>query len=324
MLHGPGYDGQFFAALATDPLLLNAATPAYLDAPAYRAGRIGLPLAAWVLAGGEKYAAILIYQLLCWAGAVLGVWVAARWLVEGGASPLWALPLGISGGVVASVVRSLPDATAASLILLALWLRNNERRGAIAVLAFACLVRETSLIAAIALIAFDVRAKRYGAAAIAFVPFLVVSIWWLWVASRPGVPGVPPVPPVPALGAPMIGVWEKLLHPVSVVELVGTAAIVLAVAATIPLRRSWSPVALTYFGFAAMTACLSYFVTIEFLAYGRATAVLPLAATVVFPSLPSRSNKWIMRAVPLAFAVLGTAALANYTRFAYAVRAVVM
>jgi len=34
-----GYDGQFYAQLAVDPLLLNAETAHVLDAPAYRARR---------------------------------------------------------------------------------------------------------------------------------------------------------------------------------------------------------------------------------------------------------------------------------------------
>jgi hypothetical protein len=120
---GTGYDGQFFAALAVDPLLLDANTPRYLDGPAYRAGRIGLPLAAWIVALGNRRAALIVYPLLTWALSLLGIWVAARWLEEDGRAVLWAAPL-------------------------ALWLDRRGRPGSIAALSFAALVRETSLIGA--------------------------------------------------------------------------------------------------------------------------------------------------------------------------------
>ena len=145
---GTGYDGQFFAALAVDPLLLDANTPRYLDGPAYRAGRIGLPLAAWIVALGNRRAALIVYPLLTWALSLLGIWVAARWLEEDGRAVLWAAPLALSVGMVSSMLRCLPDAAAASLLLLALWLDRRGRPGSIAALSFAALVRETSLIGA--------------------------------------------------------------------------------------------------------------------------------------------------------------------------------
>jgi hypothetical protein len=312
-LRGDGYDGQFFAALATDPLLLNPDTARYLDGPFYRAGRIGLPLAAWLLAGGNERAAVLVYQLLCWAGALLGVWVAARWLEEEGTSPLWALPLGLSAGVVASVLRSLPDAAAASLVLLALWLRKRESRpAAVAVLAFACLVRETSLIAAAALAMHEARGGRLRAAgATALAPLAAVFVWRKWVESRPG---MEPSLYLGGLGPPVQGVLEKLLRPISPLEAFGMATLVLAIGVAVTLWRSRHPVALTYIGFSLLSACLSYLVTVEVWAYGRAVALLPLGATVLTASAESPRNAWLLRAVSLSFAGLGLGALARTLR----------
>ncbi len=190
---GPlGYDGQCYAALATDPFLLDPATPGYLDLPFYRAGRVGISLVAWLLAGGSDVAAVALYQVLCWALGLLGVWVAARWLMEEGRSPLWALPLVVSGGIVSSMLSTLPDAAAGSLILLALWLHKNGRRGVLPVLVLAGLTRETSVLAAAALAASEIGARRFrSAAAFVFIPLLVVIGWRVWLLSRGLRPFVP-------------------------------------------------------------------------------------------------------------------------------------
>src|SRR6185295_9574986 len=49
----PGYDGQFFLALAYDPGLRDPRTAASLDNPRYRARRILFPALAHVLALGN-------------------------------------------------------------------------------------------------------------------------------------------------------------------------------------------------------------------------------------------------------------------------------
>src|SRR6187399_4798 len=50
-----GYDGQFYAQLALDPLLLSPETSAALDAPAYRARRILTPALASVAGAGDPW-----------------------------------------------------------------------------------------------------------------------------------------------------------------------------------------------------------------------------------------------------------------------------
>ena len=96
--------------------------------------------AAWIVALGNRRGALIAYPLLTWALSLLGVWVAARWLEEDGRSVLWAAPLAVSVGMVSSMLRCLPDAAAASLLLLAIWLDRRGRRGSIAALSFAAFV----------------------------------------------------------------------------------------------------------------------------------------------------------------------------------------
>src|SRR6187549_714161 len=64
-----GYDGQFYAQLALDPLLLSPETSAALDVPSYRARRILTPAVASVAGAGDPWRTLQIYALLnvaCW------------------------------------------------------------------------------------------------------------------------------------------------------------------------------------------------------------------------------------------------------------------
>lgn len=298
---GTGYDGQFFAALAVDPLLLDANTPRYLDGPAYRAGRIGLPLAAWVVALGNRRGALLAYPLLTWALSLLGVWVAARWLEEDGRSVLWAAPLALSVGMVSSMLRCLPDAAAASLLLLAIWLDRGGRRGSVAALAFAALVRETSLIGAVALAVIRWRRGERRKAALALaVPAGLATLWRAWVLSRPGFDPYPLVD----FGWPLrwLADWVRMAPGTPLSARLAIAAVLLAIVAVAGLPRPWSPPAWTYAGFAALALVLNIRVYDDPWSFGRVLAALPVLAAV----LPGGR---IALAIPAAFAAGGCALL---------------
>ncbi len=298
---GTGYDGQFFAALAVDPLLLDENTPRYLDGPAYRAGRIGLPLAAWIVSLGNRRVALIVYPLLNWALSLLGVWVAARWLEEDGRSVLWAAPLALSVGMVSSMLRCLPDAAAVSLLLLALWLDRGGRRGSIAVLSFAALVRETSLIGAVALaVGRWRRGERREAALALAVPAGLAALWRVWVLSRPGFGRYPLVD----FGWPLrwLADWLRMAPGTTLSARLAIAAVLLAIGVVVALPRPWSVVAWTYVGFVALALVLNIRVYDDAWSFGRVLAALPVLAAVA-------SGGRAVLAVPSAFAVGGCALL---------------
>ncbi|HSI15240.1 MAG TPA: hypothetical protein VK961_24540 [Chthoniobacter sp.] len=64
-----GYDGEFYAMIATDPLLLGAELKPALDIPSYRARRIVLPMLAWCAGLGNPH-----WILQCYAVANLLFW----------------------------------------------------------------------------------------------------------------------------------------------------------------------------------------------------------------------------------------------------------
>ena len=278
---GDGYDGQFFAALATDPLLLRPATPLYFDAPAYRAGRIGLPLLAWVLAAGNGRLAIFVYQLLSWILGVLIVWTTARWLEDEGQSAWWAAPLIVTGGLLSSFFGSMPDPAALSLAVLALWLNATRRRGVVPLLVAAVLIRETMVIPALAVALEAARDRKFGLAASAIgVPLVALAAWRAYVVSR-GLSGMD----VPGgnFALPLTWLPEKLAQSFDAPEVLALAGAALAVAGGVlllPRIARWTPLEASYAGFVVMALSLSRLNYIV-IWWGYARSLLPLAVLSV-------------------------------------------
>ncbi len=146
-----GFDGQFYAALATDPFLRSPETLKALDAPGYRASRILIPMLAWCVSLGNARTAIVAYQLLCWVLGAAAVFLAAVWLRREGGSPWLALVLAVNAGLVTAMLRSTPDGAATALVVATLLLHRAGRHGAgIAAASLATLARETGIIAPLA------------------------------------------------------------------------------------------------------------------------------------------------------------------------------
>ena len=180
-----GYDGQFYAARALDPLFSDPETDRAMDLAPFRARRIlfswtayvaGLGRPAWIL---EAYA---LQNVVCWL--LLAV-VLTRWLPPTSARglALWAACL-FSHGMLWSVRLSLLDGP--SLLLIA-WAVAAVERGrpllSAVIVGIAGLARETNLLA---ISAQPVPADRRTTMrlAIAFVVAAVpVLIWYDFLRS---------------------------------------------------------------------------------------------------------------------------------------------
>lgn len=147
-----GYDGQFYWIQAGDPLLLHAGTLARLSAthPDFMQ-RLAYPAFAFLLAGGQR--AVLPYTMLAVnVLAVLGItWAVAAYARDRGRSPMWALAVGLTPGLLMPVLRDLTDplATCAMLGGLLAW-EQGRRWWAAALLATAALAREPMVVALVA------------------------------------------------------------------------------------------------------------------------------------------------------------------------------
>jgi len=170
-VHG-GYDGQFYAQFAVDPLLQDPAIDRAMDNPGYRAHRILLSWTAWALSGGNPQRALDVFAWQNVVAWLLMAWVLCRWCPPN--SPrgfvLWAGVLW-SHGWLFSVRNALTDGPSVLLTALAVLALDRGRPWfAAAIVGLSGLARETNMLAA-AMLAPMVKADwrtwwRPGAAAL--------------------------------------------------------------------------------------------------------------------------------------------------------------
>jgi hypothetical protein len=199
-----GYDGQFFFLLAHDPLIAHAGTLRRLAdvGQAFRAQRLGYPLLAFLVAGGQA-SAIPAALVAVNVAALLGLtaWLGAA-LRRRGRAPLWAVAVALTPGMLLPVLRDLSDplATACVLVGVLAW-QERRRPTATVALTLAVLTREVSVVVLVALAAeVAVRAWRARAtqavarAALAqawpviAIPAVAFAAWQTYLTVRLGGP----------------------------------------------------------------------------------------------------------------------------------------
>lgn len=140
-----GYDGQFYHAIAHDPLDLHG-TEGFLDAPSIRYPRILLPALSFAL--GPILGIDRAYRLLELAFLYLGVCCTAAWAGTRGQSALWGAAFVLIPGVFISLERELADLPLCALLAAALLLKEQGRdKLCWLALAAAGLTREMGLVA---------------------------------------------------------------------------------------------------------------------------------------------------------------------------------
>jgi hypothetical protein len=216
---GIGYDGQWYLALAQDPLLRQDLTRRF-DNPRYRAGRPLQGWLGWLLAAGRPGAVPLGLLALGPLAVGVGCAATARILSAFGRSPAWGLGFALVPGVWAGVAVATAEPLGLALAALGLSLVLDRRVG-LAGLAFAgsALTKESYLAFAVAAalhLLLDRSAAvpaRLRAAALALVPGLAaLAGWWLYLVTR--VPVYPDrgwlMPAMSPLGLPFTG-WPRWL-----------------------------------------------------------------------------------------------------------------
>lgn len=183
-----GFDAQFYAQIALDPLLLDPATAKAVDDPSYRGRRILMPWTAYLLGLGQPRFIIHVYpviDLLVWL-ALLGCLL--RWL-----APIDAWKRGVitailfSSGTLEALRLSLTDLPA-TLLMLVPCATLLPAGPASVWLALASLCRETSVLGVAAYFIGSkptntVWLRRIGWAGAALLP---AALWMLSIHFRFG------------------------------------------------------------------------------------------------------------------------------------------
>lgn len=149
-----GYDGAYYAQVATSPGLRDPALKTAIDDAGYRARRILLGALAWCLGRGEPIAAVRWYaalNVILWFGLAALLW--RIFPVEDWRGTLAWAGLLFGAGVLSSVRCSLTDVAALLLLGGAVALAERGRTGwSAGLLGLSGLARETSVLGAVALL----------------------------------------------------------------------------------------------------------------------------------------------------------------------------
>lgn len=145
-----GYDAQFYAQMAVDPLLRDPAIDRAMDRPAYRAHRILLSWTAWAMGQGDVSTTLQVYALQNVIAWLLLAWLLLRWFppVDGRMFVLWAGVL-LTHGLLISVRNALTDGPSVLMTATAvLALERGRPWLAALVTGLSGLARETNVFAA--------------------------------------------------------------------------------------------------------------------------------------------------------------------------------
>jgi hypothetical protein len=316
-----GYDGQFYAALAIDPFLRSHETVKALDAPAYRATRILVPMAAWLVALGRPQAAIVAYQGLCWALSILAVAIVAAWLRREAGSPWWALLLAFNAGLVTAMLRTTLDGAAVFFVVAALWLaRRSQHGGAVPTAAAGNLCREISCIVPLAQAVHELAGRRWKRAfAYAVLPLLPVLAWQVYMRAvwhpnfrLPSSVGTPAVALVGKVMAVLAGRGFMLSQ-----EFWATLAVCLTVVAGIAVaarRGRFEPPSMVFIAIAALAVVLAPRAYADAYGFSRHLIVAPFLAV---PLAAGEANRWVralLLAGPVAFSIAGLVMIVSELR----------
>jgi hypothetical protein len=182
----PGYDGQFYAQLAVDPLLRDRRIDTALDWPAYRARRILFAWTAWAMGLGRPGPALKAYALQNILAWLLIAVLLMRWLPPTGPRQLTAWFGCLFGsGLIGSVRLALLEGPSLLLLVLAiLAMERGLRWPAAALVGISGLGRETNLLSAGLVV--DRRSWTGGVpahAGLALVVALPLALWMLYLRT---------------------------------------------------------------------------------------------------------------------------------------------
>ena len=186
-IQSPGYDGQWYAQLAVEPLLRNPALYTALDTAPYRARRIFFSWTAYVFGLGRPDWVLKVYAAQNIVAWFLLAWLLLRWLPATGWRNFAAWAGCLFGvGLIGSVRFALLEGPGLLVMALAmLAMERNRPWVASALMAVVGLGRETNLASAGLLVDRIPRTVREAAViagrlALAAVPFV---LWALYVRS---------------------------------------------------------------------------------------------------------------------------------------------
>jgi len=206
-----------------------------------RYGRIGMPAAAWLLAGGKPHEVRLTHPIVVILAT--GFTAAAAAALFPFAGPLAAMLPFLAPGFPLTVAGGYGEVTAVAAALWGLYFALRARWWpAAALLSYAILSKETAGVVLIGTCLWSLFQRRFKGTLILATSLLPVLAWWGYVAVRYGhIPIFDPYLSVTTetTGTPGVALIRSLIHPISAESIVTTLiTIALAILLLLMVRRS--------------------------------------------------------------------------------------
>jgi hypothetical protein len=206
---GYGYDGQFYHAMAHDPLVRTDAWR-HLDDPRLRYRRILAPLAAWLMSLGQGRFVDAAYDVVLAAAVFLGAWAFGTVARLREQSAGWGAFFLLVPATAISMDRMTPDVVLAALTAaLGVAILAGRQRLALAMVLLAPLVRETGWLLPLGYGASLLLTRDWRRAGLVAAAGLPAVAWYAYVHH------VLPAQPYPLLALPLQGMWSAAFHPPS-------------------------------------------------------------------------------------------------------------
>ncbi|MEK7405976.1 MAG: hypothetical protein AAB225_12780 [Acidobacteriota bacterium] len=212
-----GYDGQYYRLVAHAPLLQRE-TVAALGSEGWRYRRILVPALSWLLAAGRPGLIDSCYIAVVAAFVFAGVWWLAAYAKLGGAPAAWGLLVLAVPATLISMQRLTIDVALVSLCAgLVYYQQRGSAGGIAAVLAAACLVRETGALLVAAACVHALLGRRRLRVLLFAACALPALAWNLFVAARltalQQYSAAPLAVPAWMFREPVIGIVRAIFHP---------------------------------------------------------------------------------------------------------------
>jgi len=179
---GFGYDGQFYAQIALDPLLLNEELPQAIDSVSYRSRRIFLPFLSFIFGLGIPVIIINIYAILNLFFYYILLFIVNKYLKPSNLHEFLILvPILYGTGTFFSYRMSLPDLPSTVLIFIGIFSQTPI------FFSLAFLTKETTIVNILGIIRSDQSKLKNLQKMIAVS--LPLMIWILYISLRLGISG---------------------------------------------------------------------------------------------------------------------------------------
>jgi hypothetical protein len=293
-IHPGAYDGQFYWAVAVDPIALGD-VHRIVDKPSYRYGHPLYGWLGWLFSAGRPRAVPAALAAIGLVSLFAAAAVAAALGVRCGRNGWDGLFVALNLGLISSAAHDLAEPLAAALLLGAVFAYVGEKRASAWVcLALLPLAKEPLLLVLLGVVVWELAQRRRRAAAQFATAAIPAFLWWTyarihlgaWFTSGDS-----------ALGEPLAG-WRRALSEERPGEARGVAVailvslLVLIVLAGVRALRTRGPVELAYLGLAAVAVCLAPNATAALTTALRNTAFLLVLVpfVIVPPQLLPRSR----------------------------------